>query len=175
MRRSLGSLWFVLLFFHLFHSPAQATYRIPWSVVANGGAKTTGPSHGLIGTAGQAVIGRVIGPAHIHGIGFWYRTTPGASALPDETAIPARFALGSSIPSPGGPMTLLRFAVPQRSAVAIRLYDVAGRQLLTLADREFDPGYHTLVLDGNGLAGGVYFCRMTARGFGETRRLVLVK
>ena len=129
----------------------------------------------IVGTVGQAVVGAVSGPYHIHGIGFWYQALPGGSGVPEEDAIPARFALGPGIPSPGGPVTRLRFAVPQRAAVAIRLYDVAGREVSRLAEGEVDPGFHTVVVDGSGLPGGVYFCRMVARGFVATRRLVLVK
>ncbi len=175
MRRSLVLLLFVLLFFHPALIPAEATYRIPWWVVADGGARQTGASHILYATAGQAAIGRVVGPAHIHGIGFWYHPEPSASALTEDDVIPARLALGTSRPSPCGPLTLLRFAVPQRAVVAIGLCDVTGRQVLTLLEDEVDPGNHTLVLDGDRLAAGVYFCRMTAGEFAETRRLVLVK
>jgi hypothetical protein len=123
----------------------------------------------------KEIGGTIQGPAHIHGIGFWYPGATGGSAVAEDGALPTGFALGPSFPSPAGPIARLRFAVPRRAAVTVRLYDVAGREILTLAEGEVDPGYHTVVLEGNGLPGGVYFCRMVTRGFVETRRLVLVK
>jgi len=175
MQRSVSLLLFVLCLVPLHPSVAHATYRIPRWVLANGGGKQTGPTHTLPATAGQTVIGLIQGPTHIHGIGFWYPGGTGGSAAPENGALPTGFALGPSFPSPAGPITQLRFAVPRRAAVTVRLYDVAGREVLTLTEGEVDPGYHKVVLDGNGLSGGVYFCRMVARGFVETRRLVLVK
>jgi len=44
-----------------------------------------------------------------------------------------------------------------------------------LVDEEYDPGYHRVVIDGQDLASGVYFCRMEAASFSEARKLVLLK
>jgi len=157
--------------------PARSTaqYQIPQSVVGCGGGGGAGATNQLVGTVGQAVIGVASGAANLNEIGFWYQAQPGASAAPEVDPIPLEFALGPGVPSPGRQMTTLRFSVPRRAAVAIRLYDVTGRELMTLAEGEVDPGVHTLVLDGSGLAGGIYFCRMTAERFVATRRLVWVK
>jgi hypothetical protein len=154
---------------------SSAQYQIQQSVVGCGGGGAAGATNRIVGTVGQAVVGLVSGTANLHEIGFWYQTQPGASAAPEVDPIPLEFALGPGIPSPGRQQTTLRFSVPRRAAVAIRLYDVTGRELLTLTEREIDPGVHTLVLDGSGLAGGIYFCRMTAERFVATRRLVWVK
>ena len=72
-------------------------------------------------------------------------------------------------------MTSFRFAVPKDARVTVKLYNVTGREVRTLADDEFEPGRHTAVLDATGLSSGVYFCRMVSGRFVETRKLVLLK
>jgi hypothetical protein len=156
-------------------SAAHATYRIPRWVLANGGGTQSGPTRTLFATAGQEAIGLVQSSTYIHGIGFWYPAESGGSDVFDTDAVPAGFSLGPSLPSFASPVAQLRFGVPRSAVVAIRLYDVAGREVMVLAEGEVGPGYHTAVLNGSGLSAGVYFCRMTAPGFAQTRRLVLVK
>ena len=106
-----------------------------------------------------------------------YETTAGADTPHDdeEDAIPTTYQLGQSHPNPFSPVTTLRFAVPQRSQVSLKLYDVTGREVRTLVDGEIEAGYHTARISEAGLAGGVYFCRMTADGFLATRKLLLMK
>jgi hypothetical protein len=164
-----------LVFLLLGSFPVFADYHIPQCVIAGGGGTMTTTGYSLTGTVAQTVIGRVSDASHIHLIGFWYPAQVFASAVPEETGLPVAFALGTPYPNPGGPMTTLRLAVPRSSSVALRLYDVSGRLVRTLLEGELPPGYHTVDLDGAMLAAGIYFCRLTAPGFRETRRLVLVK
>jgi hypothetical protein len=153
---------------------AAAEYVISQSVVANGGGEASGPSHVIVGTAGQAAIGVVSGPSYTNEIGFWYQ--PGWILTEVEDGVlPTRFLLDQNFPNPFKPVSTLRFGVPEQARVAIRLYDVAGREVRTLADEEFDPGYHWIVIDGSGLASGVYFCRMEAASFREVTKLILLK
>jgi hypothetical protein len=154
--------------------PAQAAYVISQSVVANGGGQTSGPTNTVIGTAGQAAIGVVSGPSHTNQIGFWYQPGWILTAVEDG-GLPTRFLLDQNFPNPFNPVSMLRFGLPSRARVTIRLYDVAGREVRTLVDEEFDPGYHWVVIDGQDLASGVYFCRMEAASFSEARKLVLLK
>lgn len=64
--------------------------------------------------------------------------------------------------------------------VSVRIYDVAGRLLRTLVDGNETPGRKTVTWNGRnnsgqGVATGVYFCRMTAPGFEQTRKMVIMK
>jgi hypothetical protein len=175
MRRLTSILLPLLLLPAVVHLSASAQYAVRRSVVGGGGGRILGASRILSGTAGQSAIGRVTGSTCDGSIGFWYPVTVIAQAVPEETTPPERFALGPGFPSPAGPTTTLRFAVPRPSRVAIRLYDVTGREVRTLLEGELPPGDHTIELDGAALAAGIYFCRLTAPAFSETRRLVLVK
>jgi hypothetical protein len=77
--------------------------------------------------------------------------------------------------NPPGRRIDIHFAVPVRTPVAIHLYDVAGRRIRQLVNGVIDPGYHDVQLTSHGLSSGIYFCRMTADGFTEIRRLTLLR
>jgi hypothetical protein len=59
--------------------------------------------------------------------------------------------------------------------VSLRVYDVRGKEVLTLLDGEVGPGYQTYAFDGAGLASGVYFCQMVSGRFSEARKMVILK
>jgi hypothetical protein len=161
----------------LLQTPADAQIQLPQSVVANGGDLQDNQHYRLEGTVGQALIGVVSDPAsYRHEIGFWPRAvwiTTGV-AEPEE-ALPIRFWLGENYPNPFNPMTTLEYAIPFRARVSMRLYDVTGREVRTLIDEEMDPGQYTIVLEASGLSSGVYYFRMTAGDFVQTRKVALVK
>ncbi len=157
-------------------APATADYAISRSVLANGGGTAAGPANTVSCTLGQAAIGRSEGVDFVLASGFWYLPDQGASGIEargDE--LPVRFALAPGAGNPMRSVTTLSFDVPQRSHVAIELYDIAGRRLRTLVDAVFEPGSHRADLDTAGLSSGIYFCRMRAEAFSQTRRFVLLQ
>jgi hypothetical protein len=95
--------------------------------------------------------------------------------VPGDDALPRNFSLLQNRPNPFNPVSTIAFTVPERSRVTVKLYDIAGREVKTLADAEYEPGSYQVTLDGAGLASGVYFCRMVSGGFEESRKLVLLK
>lgn len=108
------------------------------------------------------------------------REGAGASsgARANETA-PTRFALHGNRPNPFGIGTAIHFDTPRAGNVRIEVFDALGRRVRTLADGEFAPGTHRLEWDGADAGGqrvrpGVYLYRMTAAGFRDQRRMVLL-
>ena len=163
----------------LFYLPAGAEIVMTQSVVGNAGGRMSSVNHDMSGTLGQTAIGVVSGPSYLHEIGFWYHTAWAWVGVVEEeegeSELPSRYELGPNYPNPFNPVTTLQFAVPKRSHVTIKLYDILGREVRTVVDDPMDPGYHTTVLDAAGLSSGVYFCRMMAERYVETRKVVLVK
>ena len=110
------------------------------------------------------------------GLGFWY--APGwllTGIRDEEGAVPSCFGFDGSYPNPFNPVAALGLAVPSRTRVDIRVYDVSGREVAILVSREFEHGYHYAFLDGSGLSSGVCFARMVCEGFFATRKMVLLK
>ena len=108
-------------------------------------------------------------------------TGPGTGA--EEGAVFAN-RLGNARPNPFNPRTTIDYSVAAASRVTLRVYDLAGREVRTLVDRDVEAGEHKVVWDGTTDAGqraasGVYFVRMETAGhagaFRAARKLVLLK
>ena len=102
-------------------------------------------------------------------------------AVDDGESLPASFRLYANIPNPFSETTIIRFALPARVPVSIRMYDVRGRLVRTLIEREdLPPGRHELTWDtrtntGQRSEAGIYFYVMRAGDFRAVRRLVLLR
>ena len=88
---------------------------------------------------------------------------------------PGRYALQQAFPNPFNPTTTIRYQVPSTSHVSLNVYNSIGQLVATLVDGEVAAGEHQVVLDGGRLASGVYFYRMMAGNFVQTRKIALVK
>jgi len=97
------------------------------------------------------------------------------TAVETAPGIPERFALHQNYPNPFNPGTTIRFDVAAAGHVAVRIYDVLGRETAVLVDRFETPGEKTVDWDASGAPGGVYFVRLTAGEHRETRKMVLMK
>jgi hypothetical protein len=145
-------------------------------VVAGGGGYVANASFNHWCTVGQAAVGVVSNATHTHSIGFWYTTFPEFSDVPESPETPpTAFALSLGAGNPAGATASLVYAVPVAGQVRIGLYDVAGREVARVVDGHVEPGYHRANLRAGELGAGIYFCRMEARGFADTRKLVLLR
>jgi hypothetical protein len=155
---------------------ALAQIDVAKSVVGSGGGETGDATYALRGTIGQSVIGITDGPSHINQIGFWYQSLLVVVGVGDAfSVLPAVFSLGQNVPNPFNPRTTITYTLPDPEHVTLQLFDVKGRLVRTLVDEPVAAGYHRVMLDGQGLASGVYYFRMTAGDFDKTRSLVLLK
>jgi hypothetical protein len=98
-----------------------------------------------------------------------------------DTPAPASFALDANIPNPFNPITTIGYGIPAGGAdVNISIYDVAGRRVRTLVDEHRPAGLFSVQWNGENdrgqsVASGVYFYRMRAGEFVETRKMLLLK
>ncbi|MBM3287697.1 MAG: T9SS type A sorting domain-containing protein [Candidatus Eisenbacteria bacterium] len=154
----------------------SAAMQMRAQVVASGGAQMQGEDFAIRCTVGQPGIGVITNPWHIDNVGFWGPVWWSASDTPEPVAVlPASFALRAAFPNPLSEQTTIRYAVPRRSIVSVKLYDPLGREVRALVDGWSEPGDRIASLDASGLPGGVYLCRMVAEGFAKTEKLVVVK
>ncbi len=110
--------------------------------------------------------------------GFIARLTlfPDSSASTPERFIqPSGFALAQNYPNPFNSTTSLSYTLPISSHVDLRLYDLMGREVTTLVQREQIAGTYRVLLDGSRLASGTYFVRLQAGAFAKTQKIVLLK
>jgi len=100
------------------------------------------------------------------------------TAVPAEggsTDLPTHFIFSQNYPNPFNPATTISFGLPSRSFVSLKVYDILGREVSALLSEELQPGTYSRQFDGTGLTSGVYFYRLQAGSFIETKKLVLVR
>ena len=88
---------------------------------------------------------------------------------------PSGYALIGNHPNPFNPTTTIVYELPEASEVTLTVHLATGHLVDTLISQRQVAGRHEVVWDGRGYAGGVYFCRLEAGGFEETKRMVLLK
>jgi hypothetical protein len=108
--------------------------------------------------------------------------TPEDEAMSErDLSFPDAFGLRQNVPNPFNPSTNIAFEVPDGGAqVSLQIYDVSGRLVRTLVDGYEPSGTRTVTWDGRNdegqpMASGIYFSRMTAPEFSETTKMILVK
>jgi hypothetical protein len=94
--------------------------------------------------------------------------------------LPTAFALHANAPNPFNPETVIRFDLPRDSGVQLEIYDVLGRKVRTLIQKDLPAGVHQAVWagrDGRGrqVGSGVYFYRLKAGAYIQTRRMILLE
>ncbi len=89
--------------------------------------------------------------------------------------VPQSMTLHQNYPNPFNPSTTIRYGLPNRSNVTLSVFNTLGQAAAELVSGEQDAGYHEVKFDGSGLSSGVYFYRMQAGSFTETKKLLLVR
>lgn len=90
-------------------------------------------------------------------------------------ARPLAFKLEQNYPNPFNPTTQIRFCVQERCRVQLTLYDLLGRQIATLADQLYAPGWHVKSVDLSAFASGVYFYRVRMKDFNGCKKMILIR
>jgi hypothetical protein len=88
---------------------------------------------------------------------------------------PASFVLEQNYPNPFNPSTTIRFQLPSKGIVTLKIYDIIGREAAILVNGFQEAGQHDVKFDGSNLPSGVYFYQITAGALVETKKLVLIK
>jgi hypothetical protein len=94
---------------------------------------------------------------------------------PSGGIIPQTFSLSQNYPNPFNPVTNIKFSIPNASFVRILVYDISGREVARLLDKQMTAGNFTVDFDASNFASGVYFYRMEADGFSEVKKMMIVK
>ena len=98
---------------------------------------------------------------------------PTSVRFAEETAV--SFNLGQNYPNPFNPTTNIQFRIANFGFVSLKVFDLLGREVATLLNEEMKPGNYERALDAEVLPSGVYFYRLQARGFVETRKMLLIR
>jgi hypothetical protein len=89
--------------------------------------------------------------------------------------IPSGFSLSQNYPNPFNPVTDVGFRIADFGFVSLRIYDITGKEVAVLVNENLKAGTYKYSFDATGLNSGVYFYRLTAGEFSETKKMVLIK
>ena len=92
------------------------------------------------------------------------------------SGMPQKFSLEQNYQNPFNPQTTIRFSLQATGNVTLKFYDILGKEVATLMNNEtMQAGKHSVLFSGDKLPGGIYFYRLTAGTFSETKKMVLMK
>jgi len=93
----------------------------------------------------------------------------------DRDFTPIQFELAQNYPNPFNAKTTIKFGLPNAAHVELTIFDILGRTISTLADDNFEAGFHSVVWDAGNSPSGVYFYKFSTPEYQATRRLLLMK
>jgi len=89
--------------------------------------------------------------------------------------IPSSFSLSQNYPNPFNPTTIIRFQIKDSKTTTLKVFDLLGREVQTLVNEKLKPGEYEVTFNGSALPSGVYFYKLQAGDFTDTKKLVLIK
>ena len=103
--------------------------------------------------------------------------------------MPGEFKLYQNYPNPFNPETVIKFSIPtplsppfgkgertqSGGLITLKIFDVTGREIITLVNGEKAPGLYEVRWNASAYSSGIYFCRLVAGDYVQTRKMVLVK
>lgn len=146
-----------------------------YALIDNGSGEDYLATLDTISAAGTIVAG----PLTVHNLhAIAMRTdSVGAVSVEDQQGetIPLEFLLRQNYPNPFNPSTTIKYDLPQTSHVSLSVYDVLGREVATLVNEEKSAGTYTVRWDASAVSSGVYFYRLRAGDFVQTRSMMIIK
>ena len=115
----------------------------------------------------------------------WQRSAPLPGETPpylptdvrpdDEAGVPLEFSLSQNYPNPFNPTTAIKYSIPTASRVVLKIYNMLGQELTTLVNEDQAKGNYVATFNAGAMASGVYFYKIEAGSFTQTRKMMLLK
>jgi xylan 1,4-beta-xylosidase len=117
-------------------------------------------SRGGITTLGSFAVGR-------------FRNMTGVTSQTEQ--IPVEFQLSQNYPNPFNPTTLISFSIPKDEHVSLKVFNILGKNIVTIVDRNLRNGEYNYEWNASEFASGIYFYRINAGDFVQTKKMLLLK
>jgi len=105
---------------------------------------------------------------------------PGILATSDDQDLPLEFELRQNYPNPFNPATQIQFTIPSTAHVSLKVYNLLGQDIFTIVEEKLNSGHYAYGWNGRTMSGvaassGVYFYRLIAGGFAQTKKMILIR
>lgn len=125
--------------------------------------------------AGDEFLIHALHPLTARDVWVFNPLTSGPVAIRDEGAVPETFALRQNYPNPFNPSTTIEFSLPVESDVRLEVFDVLGRRIASLVSEILPAGKHRVIWNASGVSSGIYFYRLQAKRWIDSKKLVLIR
>jgi hypothetical protein len=100
---------------------------------------------------------------------------PSAVPVEFESELSIAFELLQNYPNPFNPSTTIRYQLPSRAHVVLKVFDMLGREVTTLVNGVEERGHKSAQWNSGSVSSGVYFCRIQAGGYVDAKKLVVLR
>jgi hypothetical protein len=101
--------------------------------------------------------------------------TDTVTTVENSQQLPTEYVLHQNYPNPFNPSTKIEFKIPDAGLVNLKVYDLLGREVITLVDEDLQAGNYNINYDASGLASGIYFYTLQAGEFISTKKMIYLK
>ncbi|MEW6654581.1 MAG: T9SS type A sorting domain-containing protein, partial [Bacteroidota bacterium] len=125
----------------------------------------------------EAITGRISDGTIIaatHGRGAFRGKVSGSVSVKDIST-PSNYSLEQNYPNPFNPSTSISFSLAKQTDIKLKVYDITGKEVASLFNGKKEAGKHKLDFSAQNLASGVYYYRIEANDFVQTKKMLLVK
>ncbi len=111
---------------------------------------------------------------------FWLDTAGPIGVRKISSSVPKQYMLYQNYPNPFNPATIIRFDVPKEgisafTSVRLSVFNLLGQEIAVLVNDKLQPGEYKTTFNSGSIASGVYFYRLEAGAYNETRKMLLIK
>ena len=98
----------------------------------------------------------------------------------EESYSPSEYTLYQAHPNPFNPITNIDYTIPEKGNVSLAVFDILGREVITLVNGFQEPGVKSIIWNGtdtygNNVSAGIYFYLLQAGDFVDTKKMILLK
>lgn len=108
--------------------------------------------------------------------GYLYRSIHSTTSIVNEpNFFPLNFLLTQNYPNPFNPTTTVSYQIPERGFVSLKIYDILGREVVTLVNEEKPVGSYEVQFNGTSLTSGIYFYQLSTGNYTDTKKMILLR
>lgn len=150
--------------------------EVNWWEFSSGFSTSKNANSEIVSEAGQNLVG-VSGKGNTWITGGFFTSHPNifTGVNNTEESVPGKYQLYQNYPNPFNPSTIISWQLPSKSHVLLKVYNVLGKEISTLVNEVRPAGKYKIIFDAGTLASGVYFYRLIADSFSETKKMLLIR
>jgi len=156
-------------------SNATTFHHNKWVMVGTAGGRAASVPMCNYAVITPAAVGEASDGRYSNKVAFLQALDPFLKFAGQGEILPLQFELSQNYPNPFNSSTVIRYALPLPAWVRVEVHNILGQVVETCVDEYKDAGYHSFIWQPIDKGSGIYFYKLTAGDFTETRRMMLVK